>query len=39
MNERNNKIILKHYFNKWNLIANYLTEYRNNLKIDKLILN
>ena len=38
MNERNNKKILKHYFNKWNLIANYLTEYRNILKIDKLLL-
>ena len=38
MNQRNNRKILKHYLNKWNLIANYLTEYRNILKIDKLLL-
>ena len=38
MNESNNKRILKRYLNKWNLIANYLTEYRNILKIDKLLL-
>ena len=38
MNESNKKRILKRYLNKWNLIANYLTEYRNILKIDKLLL-
>ena len=38
MNKRNNKKIFQHYFNKWNLIENYLTEYRNILKIDKLLL-
>ena len=38
MNENNIKRILKRYLNKWNLIANYLTEYRNILKIDKLLL-
>ena len=34
----NNKRILKRYLNKWNIIANYLTEYRNILKNDKLAL-
>ena len=34
----NNKRILKRYLNKWNIIANYLTEYRNNLKGDKFSL-
>ena len=34
----NNKRVLKRYLNKWNLIANYLTEYRNILKTDKLAL-
>ena len=38
MNQSNNRKILKRYLNKWNLIANYLTEYRNILKIDKLLL-
>ena len=38
MNQSNNRKILKRYLNKWNLIANYLTEYRNVLKIDKLLL-
>ena len=37
MNENNRKRILKRYLNKWNLVANYLTEYRNILKIDKLL--
>ena len=34
----NNKRILKRYLNKWNIIANYLNEYRRILKEDKLIL-
>ena len=34
----NNKRLLKRYFNIWNLKANYLTEYRNILKHDKLLL-
>ena len=38
MNESNSKRILKRYLNKWNLKANYLAEYRNILKIDKLLL-
>ena len=38
MNRNNNKRILKKYFLKWNLYANYLTEYRNFLKADKLLL-
>ena len=38
MNINNNKRILKRYLNKWNLVANYLTEYRNILKSDKLLL-
>ena len=38
MNINNNKRILKRCLNKWNLVANYLTEYRNILKSDKLLL-
>ena len=38
MNENNKRRILKRYLNKWNLMANYLAEYRNILKIDKLLL-
>ena len=38
MNQNNNRRILKRYLNKWNLIANYLTVYRNILKTDKLLL-
>ena len=34
----NNKRTLKRYFNKWNIIANYLSEYRTILKHDKLLL-
>ena len=34
----NNKRILKKYLNKWNIIANYLNEYRNILKGDKFLL-
>ena len=34
----NNKRILKRYLNKWNIIANYLNEYRNIIKNDKLLL-
>jgi hypothetical protein len=34
----NNKRVLKHYLNKWNIIANYLEEYRRILKHDKLLL-
>ena len=34
----NNKRLLKRYFNIWNIKANYLTEYRNILKHDKLLL-
>ena len=36
--KNNNKRLLKRYFNIWNLKANYLTEYRNILKHDKLLL-
>ena len=38
MEQNNKKRIMKRYLNKWNLVANYLTEYRNILKIDKLLL-
>ena len=36
--KNNNKRLLKRYFNIWNLKANYLSEYRNILKHDKLLL-
>ena len=36
--KNNNKRILKRYLNKWNIIANYLSEYRKILKADKLAL-
>ena len=36
--KNNSKRLLKRYFNIWNLKANYLTEYRNILKHDKLLL-
>ena len=36
--KKNNIRLLKKYFNKWNIKANYLTEYRNILKQDKLLL-
>ena len=37
--KKNNNIrLLKKYFNKWNIKANYLSEYRNILKHDKLLL-
>ena len=38
MNQSNKKRILKRYLNKWYLVANYLIEYRNILKKDKLLL-
>ena len=38
MNRNNNKRILKRYFLKWNLYANYLSEYRNYVKTNKLLL-
>ena len=36
--KNNNLRILKRYLNKWNIIANYLSEYRKILKGDKLLL-
>ena len=36
--KNNNRRILKRYLNKWNIIANYLSEYRKILKADKLAL-
>ena len=36
--KKNNIRLLKKYFNKWNIKANYLSEYRNILKQDKLLL-
>ena len=34
----NNKRLLKKFFNKWNIKANYLSEYRKIIKEDKLLL-
>jgi hypothetical protein len=36
--KKNDIRLLKKYFNKWNIKANYLSEYRNILKHDKLLL-
>jgi len=36
LNLKNNKNLLKKYFTKWNVKANYLNEYYRILKLDKL---